>query len=115
MDKLTTEQLLSKDGFTINDKRWKYNGNVPVVLKFSANWCSPCRTLSTTLNELSKEYKEIEFYEIDVEEEYELAEIFSIRSLPTVIFCNKENHETITGTVPKQRIEQILKAITVLV
>ena len=106
MDKLTTNELLSK-GFTIINGKWNYNGKL-CVLDFYTDWCRPCKAQEMILNELSKNYNNVEFYKINVEEEYELAEYFSIKSVPTIIICGKETKQFF-GLTQKQKIEEILK------
>lgn len=56
------------------------------VLKFSANWCQPCKMLAPAYASFIEAYPDIEFQSIDVEEDRELTEQFSIKSVPTVVF-----------------------------
>jgi len=56
------------------------------VLKFSANWCQPCKMLAPAYASFIEAYPDIEFQSIDVEENRELTEEFSIKSVPTVVF-----------------------------
>ncbi len=60
-------------------------GDKPVLLDFSATWCGPCSMIAPHLEELSREYPDIVFGKIDVDEEGELAEAFGIISIPTLI------------------------------
>ena len=52
--------------------------NEVVILDFYANWCGPCRMLGQVLEEISN----IVIGKINVDEEGELAQAFSIRSIP---------------------------------
>lgn len=57
------------------------------VLKFSASWCGPCKQLAPKFKEISEksEYKDIQFKEIDIDKNQDLATQYNIRSIPTVI------------------------------
>ncbi|MEM0351104.1 MAG: thioredoxin [Archaeoglobaceae archaeon] len=60
-----------------------------VVVDFYADWCMPCRYLSPVLEKLSREYKDVEFYKINVDENQELAFEYGISSIPTVLFFRR--------------------------
>lgn len=57
-------------------------------VKFSADWCSPCRTLGSTINGLTlEETNGVEFAEIDVDEaDEDLVESYSIRNIPVMVY-----------------------------
>lgn len=112
MNKITTSELLSR-GLVANNGKWSYNGKI-CVIDFYADWCNPCKSQELILNDLKTKFNEIEFFKVNIEEEYELAEIFSIRSLPTIIVFSKEP-KTFIGFTTKQKIEEILKSQTILV
>ncbi|WP_439184647.1 thioredoxin [Carboxylicivirga taeanensis] len=70
-----------------NNTEWKYEGEVPAILDFYADWCGPCKMLSPVLKNLQKEYKgKIQIYKINTDQERELSATFGIRSLPTIVF-----------------------------
>ncbi|MEM0022140.1 MAG: thioredoxin [Archaeoglobaceae archaeon] len=60
-----------------------------VVVDFYADWCMPCRFLSPVLEKLSRQFKNVEFYKINVDENQELAFEYGISSIPTVLFFRK--------------------------
>lgn len=69
------------------NKEWSYNGTVPAILDFYADWCGPCKMLAPVLDELQKEYNgKIQVFKVDTEKEKELAAVFGIKSLPTIVF-----------------------------
>ncbi len=55
------------------------------VKKFSAAWCGPCRTLAPMMNEVKSQFSNVKFEEYDVDEAYEEATKYGIRSVPTVV------------------------------
>ncbi|MFO0938266.1 MAG: thioredoxin [Gemmataceae bacterium] len=65
---------------------------IPVVVDFSASWCGPCRALAPVLERLAGQYQgRVRFFKVDVDSEQELAEQFSIASIPTLMFFNNGN------------------------
>ncbi len=54
-------------------------------LYFSAQWCQPCKTLSPIMNEVSMK---IEVEKIDVDENYEKAQQYGVRNIPTVVLLD---------------------------
>ena len=71
------------------------------VLKFSASWCSPCRAYKPTFEKVSKmdEFGDIEFQELDVDENEDLAAEYGIRGVPATIFLNNKEEvvDRLTG------------------
>lgn len=60
-----------------------------VVVDFYADWCMPCRFLSPILEKLSRQFKDVEFYKLNVDENQEIAFEYGISSIPTVLFFRK--------------------------
>jgi len=56
-----------------------------VVKKFSASWCGPCQALRPIFEEVKVRYSNVKFEEVDVDENYELASQYGVRSVPTVV------------------------------
>ena len=72
--------------FEANPNDWKFEGKRPAIVDFYATWCGPCKALHPVLEELSKEYSgKVDIYQIDVDQEKELAAAFGIRSIPTLL------------------------------
>ena len=83
------------------------------MVDFWASWCGPCRALAPVLDELAAKYgEEIYVYKIDVDSEQELAAVFGIRSIPTLLFIPTEgNPRMVTGMQPKNVLEQQIREI----
>lgn len=96
-----------------NPDTWHYLGDKPAVIDFYASWCGPCRALAPVLDELAAKYgEEIYVYKIDVDSEQELAAVFGIRSIPTLLFIPTEgNPRMVTGMQPKNVLEQQIREI----
>jgi thioredoxin 1 len=54
-------------------------------LYFSAAWCGPCKTLSPIMNEVSAQ---ISVEKIDVDLDYEKAQQYGVRNIPTVVLID---------------------------
>lgn len=68
--------------FESNKSDWKFEGKLPAIIDFYADWCGPCKTLTPILEELSKEYDgKINIYKVNTEKEQELSAMFGIRSI----------------------------------
>lgn len=55
------------------------------VVDFSATWCGPCQMLAPILDELSGEVDSVDFYNVDVDENPDLARKFRIMNIPAVV------------------------------
>ena len=55
------------------------------VKKFSAAWCGPCRALAPVMNEIKGQFSNVKFEDYDVDEAYDEATQYGIRSVPTVV------------------------------
>ena len=62
------------------------NSDKLTLVKYKANWCGPCRVLSPILEDVVKNYPDINFGEVDVDTHSDLAVRDGIRGVPAVIF-----------------------------
>ena len=111
---LTKENFLSSVmNYEENNTEWKYLGDKPCIIDFYANWCGPCKMVAPILEELSNEYSEdIYIYKVDTEVEEELAAVFSIRSIPTMLFCPLDGNPQISsGALPKDGLKKIIDEV----
>jgi putative thioredoxin len=85
----------------------------PVVLDFWAPWCGPCKTLSPILEKLALEYGgRFRLGMVNSDEQQELAGMFGIRSIPTVIALkNQKPASAFQGAQPESTIRQFLDKI----
>ncbi|MGB8360660.1 MAG: thioredoxin [Acidimicrobiia bacterium] len=59
--------------------------NDTVFVDFWAEWCGPCRSFAPTYEEASNQNPDIVFGKVDTEDQVELAQMFGIRSIPTLM------------------------------
>ncbi len=65
------------------------NADVAVV-DFSATWCGPCKMMAPVLEEISGEYEgKVAFFNMDVDENQEIAASYGINSIPNLILFKK--------------------------
>jgi thioredoxin len=113
MEHLTKETFLEKVFNYETNKDWKFEGKLPALIDFYADWCGPCKMVAPVLEELSKEYEgKINIYKIDTESEQELAGVFGIRSIPSLLFCPVDDQpQMAAGALPKDSLKQAINEI----
>ncbi|MDR0811737.1 MAG: thioredoxin [Paludibacter sp.] len=112
---LTKADFLAKVmNYEKNPKEWIYLGDKPAIIDFYADWCGPCKRIAPILEELAAKYAgEIYIYKINTDKEKELASMFGISSIPSVLFIPmKEQPQMAVGAMAKESyIEAIEKVL----
>jgi thioredoxin 1 len=69
--------------------------------------------VAPVLEELSEDYKgKVDIYKVNTEEEQELAAVFGIRSIPSILFIPREGQPQMSmGAMPKQSFEKIINEV----
>ena len=113
MEFLTKETFLEKVFNFEKNKEWKFEGELPCLIDFYADWCGPCKMVAPILEELSEEYKgKINIYKIDTEAEQELSAAFGIRSIPSLLFCPADGQPQMAqGALPKDTLKQVIDEV----
>jgi len=94
-----------------NDKQnWNFKGQKPCIIDFYADWCRPCKIVAPIMEELAKEYEgKINIYKVNVDKEKELAGVFQIQSIPSILFCPMEGNPAIQpGALSKEQYKQVI-------
>src|SRR4030066_583251 len=113
IEHLTKETFLNKVFNYEKNKEWKFEGEKPCLIDFYADWCGPCKMVAPVLEELSTEYEgKLYVYKIDTEAEQELASVFGIRRIPSLLFVPMEGQPQMAmGALPKETFEKAFKDI----
>jgi thioredoxin len=112
-EELTKSTFLEKIFNYEENKEWKFEGKVPAIIDFWAEWCAPCRMVAPVLEEISTEYKgKINIYKVNTEHEQELAAAFGIQSIPSLLFIPvDEQPQMAAGALPKDAFVKIIEDV----
>lgn len=85
-------------------------GNVPVLIDFSAEWCSPCKMMGPVLDQLKdKMANKIRIVKIDVDKNRELAGFYRIQSVPTLmLFQGGKAKWSGVGVMTSNHLENVI-------
>lgn len=113
LEHLTKETFKEKVFNFEANKEWKYEGSKPCMIDFYADWCGPCKMVAPVLEELQKEYGDkLVIYKVDTEEQQELAGMFGIQSIPSLLFVPTEGQPQMAmGALPKQSFEKAISDV----
>lgn len=109
-EKLSKAEFMSKVFNYEKNKEWKYEGDLPAVIDFYADWCGPCKMIAPVIEQLSEEYQgRVLFYKVDTEAEQELAMAFGIQSIPSLLFIPMEGKpQMAAGALPKKTLQEVI-------
>jgi len=110
---LTTEEFREKVwDYRSSPDKWKYLGELPCVIDFYADWCRPCKMVAPIMEELAKKYEgKVIFYKVNTDKEKELASVFQIRSIPSILFVPaKGDPKFSVGAMQKEDYIKIIES-----
>lgn len=113
IEHLTSETFKNKVFNYETNQEWKYSGELPALIDFYADWCAPCKMVAPILEELAGEYDgKLNIYKVDTEDQRELAALFGIQSIPSLLFIPKEGQPQMAmGALPKDTFKQAFKDV----
>lgn len=86
------------------------NNESLTVIDFSATWCMPCRMLKPILERVAEKFDDVMFYNLDVDENEDVAKRYRIFSVPTLVCFKKGNMiDSIVGLESFEGICEFIK------
>ena len=97
------------EGTADNFSKDVLDAKVPVLVDFNATWCPPCQALHPILEEVAESDGDFKIVTVDIDEEPELAQEYSVSTIPCLIlFEDGAEADRRTGLQPKRRIMKML-------
>lgn len=87
-----------------------HGAEIPVLVGFYADWCTPCRAMAPVLDELAEvRAGELLVAQLDTDRNPETAQQYDIRSVPTlIVFQNGQESARQTGAAPRDVLERMV-------
>ena len=86
------------------------NSDIPTLVDFYGEWCGPCKTMQPILKELKANIGDkVKIIKIDVDKNQELANVYKIKGISTLILFRKEQVKwRQSGVISAKDLEQII-------
>ncbi|MFT3740111.1 MAG: thioredoxin [Breznakibacter sp.] len=110
---LTKETFKEKVFNYEKNQEWVFEGTKPCLIDFYADWCGPCKIVAPVLEELDREYNgKIDIFKVNTEAEQELAAVFGIQSIPSLLFVpTGAQPQMAMGALPKDTFVKAIKEV----
>lgn len=105
-----------KDIIYLTDENYEseaLGSDIPVLIDFYADWCSPCKMVGSIIEDIAEKYDgKIKFFKINIDEQRKLAITNKVMSVP-VLFLIKDGEikERLSGPLPQPVLEEKLDAL----
>ena len=87
------------------------DNNGLVLVDFWAEWCGPCRMFAPVYEDVSERYPDAVFGKVNTEMQRELAQMFGIRSIPTLMIFRDQIiiFSQPAGALPSSALEDVVQ------
>lgn len=112
--KINTEQFKQLVfNYDKNPDNWVFEGDLPTIVDFYADWCKPCKMIAPTLEKLQEKYKgKIRVYKINTDENPGLSQYFQIQGIPALLFIPMEGQpQMASGALPESDLEKAIQEV----
>lgn len=113
MTELLTKETFFEKVFNFEkNKEWKFEGELPCVIDFYADWCGPCKMMAPHIESVKKKYGEkLTILKVDTDKSIAIGQHFNITGIPLVkvYFEGKEVYDRV-GYHKEEELETILKS-----
>ncbi|MCX6558303.1 MAG: thioredoxin [Candidatus Aminicenantes bacterium] len=94
-------------------KEWEFQGSLPAIIDFYADWCGPCKMVSPILEILAIEYKgKVDMFKVNTDKEQELSTAFGIMTIPSLMFIPKTGQPQMArGALDRQGFVKMIQEI----
>lgn len=101
---------------TLTDQNFEeevLKSDIPVLVDFWAEWCTPCRMTAPVIEELAKEYEgKAKVGKLNVDQNGQTAQSFNIMSIPSImIFKDGKPVKTLVGAQGKEAFKKALDEV----
>lgn len=89
-------------------------GSKHVLIKFEAEWCMPCKAMSSVVEAVASQYPELKVIAADIEGEgmEEALLQYKVMSVPTFIYLNNgATVNTACGTISKAELSRFIEGV----
>lgn len=82
------------------------NSDKPVLIDFWATWCPPCMMQGPIVDEFAEAHPEVKVCKVNVDDQPDLANMFSVVNIPTLVFVKGGRTEKVlVGLRSRQQLE----------
>ncbi|MBN2399373.1 MAG: thioredoxin [Candidatus Aminicenantes bacterium] len=113
MEQLSKKTFCEKIFDYEKKKEWEFQGTLPAIIDFYADWCGPCKMVSPVLEKLAGEYAgKVDFYKVDTDKEQDLAQAFGIMTIPSLLFIpSKGEPQMARGAHDRQAFAKMIREV----
>lgn len=85
--------------------------NKLMFVDFFASWCGPCKMFAPVVEKISQKYDDrVTVLKVDIDENSEIAEKYSIQSVPTsILFKDAAVVERVSGMIPESQCSSLIE------